>query len=98
MFLDCFASDGIAGVLYNRGYFTFSGPALFYNTDHPSVYVSPDGETVFSEDSVFWSIRETTSPAVKVASGGEVEVPSSVVFIHYNDGDCSTVYYDDACE
>ena len=98
VFLDCFASDGIAGALYNRGYFKFSGPALFYNTDHPSVYVSSDGETVLSEDSVFWSIKETTRPAVEVASGGEVEVPSSVVFIHYNDGDCSTVYYDDVCE
>ena len=96
VFLNNFARDG--GALHNQGYFKFAGPALFYDTGYPAVYVSSDGETVLSPNSVFWSIRETTEPAVEVASGGEVEIPSSIVFIRYADGDCGMVYYDDACE
>lgn len=99
VFLGCSANDGKAGALYNRGYFKFSGPALFYDTDHPSVYVSSEGETVLSKDSVFWSITDTTKAAVEVASGGELEVPSSVSFIGYDDADCTVDYVgDDMCQ
>ena len=95
VFLDCSAHDGTAGALYNRGYFKFSGPALFYDTDHPSVYMSSKGETVLSKGSVFWSIGDTSRPAVEVASGGEFEIPRSVSFIGYDDADCTVDYVGD---
>ena len=101
LFKDCYAHDDYGGALYNEGYFKFAGAALFVNTDAPSIYVSSNGETVLSEDSVFWDHDDyfETYPAILVASGGKVEVPSSVVFYDNDDSDCSTVYYqeDDTC-
>ena len=95
LFIDCSAADGIAGALLNNGYFKFSGPALFVNTDSPSIYVSSTGETVLSENSVFWDNEDTNSPAILVSSGGKLDIPSSVTFIDDVESDCSTVYYDE---
>ena len=99
LFIDCTSHDGIGGALYNRGFFKFSGPALFIEQDAPTIYVSPTGETVLSENSVFWDNQDTSNPAILVASGGQVDVPSSVLFIDNIESDCSTVYYeeDDTC-
>ena len=101
LFTDCLAFDGIAGALYNQGSFKFSGPALFVNTDSPSVWVSSLGKTVFSELSAFWDNEDnvfgidTTNPAVLVASGGEVDVPGSVVFYGNDDSECRTVFFEE---
>ena len=92
LFIDCSAADFIAGALFNNGYFEFSGPALFVNTDAPSIYVSSTGETVLSENSMFWEIEDTTNPAVLVSSGGVLDIPDSVTFIDDVDSDCTTVY------
>ncbi|CAM9289602.1 unnamed protein product, partial [Laminaria digitata] len=93
LFNDCLAFDYLGGALFNEGYFKFSGAALFVNSDAPSIYVSPDGVTMLSEDSVFWDHDDESEPAILVASGGAVDVPSSVVFYDDDDSDCSTVLY-----
>ena len=99
VFIDCTSHDGIGGGLYNQGYFKFSGPALFVELDAPTIYVSPSGETVLSENSVFFDNEDTSNPAILVWSGGEIDIPSSVSFIDDIDSDCSTVYYveDESC-
>ncbi|CAN0174899.1 unnamed protein product, partial [Laminaria digitata] len=101
LFTDCFAFDGIAGALYNQGSFKFSGPALFVNTDSPSIFVSSTGRTVFSEQSAFWANEDnafgidTTNPAVLVSAGGEVDVPSSVIFYGEDESECRTVFFEE---
>ncbi|CAN0022276.1 unnamed protein product, partial [Laminaria digitata] len=93
---DCWASDDIAGALYNHGYFKFSGPALFVNSDAPVIYVSPTGETVLSKNSVFWGNDDEENPSIRVASGGQLTIPSSVSFIAGVDSSCSTVFDEEA--
>ena len=93
LFIDCTATDGVGGALLNRGYFKFSGPALFVNTDAPSIQVSSTGVTVLSENSVFWDNEDSNEPAIFVSSGGVLDIPGSVAFIDDVDSDCSTVYY-----
>ena len=101
LFTDCFAFDGIAGALFNQGSFKFSGPALFVNTDAPSIFVSSGGKTVLSEMSAFWDNEDnvigidTTNPAVLVASGGELDVPNSVVFYGNDDSGCRSVFFEE---
>ena len=99
LFTDCLASEEIGGALYNEGFFRFSGPALFVNSDAPAIYVAPGGETVLSERSAFWASRDPENPAVLVAAGGQLDIPSSVVFYETTNSDCSTVLYldDDTC-
>ena len=99
LFIDCTSHDGIGGALYNEGYFKFSGPSLFIEQDAPTIFVSTTGETVLSENSVFWDNEDTSNPVVLVASGGEIDIPSSVSFIDDIESDCSTVFYqeDDTC-
>ena len=105
LFTDCLAFDGIGGGLYNQEDFKFSGPALFVNTDSPFIYVSTDGETELSGKSGFLANEDNVSgmdsinPAVPVASGGEINVPSSVVFYAADDSGCNMVYYkeDETC-
>ena len=96
VFIDCTASDGIAGALFNNGYFKFSGPALFVNSDAPVIYVSPTGETVLSKDSVFWGNDDVDNPSILVASGGQLTIASSVSFIADVESDCSTVFDEEA--
>lgn len=96
VFIDCWASDGIAGALYNNGYFRFSGPALFVNSDTPVIFVSPTGETVLSKDSVFWGNDDVDNPSIRVASGGQLTIPTSVSFRADVDSVCSTVFDDEA--
>ena len=98
LFKDCYAHDYHGGALFNEGYFKFSGEALFVNADAPAIYVSSDGETVLSEDSVFWDhddYNDNSDPAVFVASGGTIDVPSSVVFYDNDGSECSTVFYEE---
>ena len=101
LFKDCLTFDGVGGALYNQGYLKFSGPALFVNTDAPSIYVSSEGVTVLSEESVFWdnddnvSPADTSNPAVLVAAGGQIDVPSSVVFYDNDDPTCSSVLFEE---
>ena len=99
VFIDCTSHDGIGGALYNAGDFKFSGPALFTELDAPTIYVSPTGNTVISANSVFWDNEDPNSPAILVASGGAVNIHSSVSFIDDVESDCSTVFYqeDDTC-
>ena len=98
-FRDCTANDGFGGSLYNEGNFKFSGPALFIEQDAPTVVVSTTGVTVLSENSVFWDNEDTFEPAILVASGGELDIPSSVLFVDDVESDCSTVHFaeDDTC-
>lgn len=95
IFIDCTSNDGTAGALYNSGYFKFAGPALFVDTDTPSIFISSGASTVLSENSVFWDTYEDGSPAIRVSSGGELTIPDSVTFID-SETDCSRVD-DDSC-
>ena len=99
LFRDCTANDGFGGSLYNEGFFKCSGPALFIEQDAPTVVVSTTGVTVLSENSVFWDNEDTFEPAILVASGGELDIPSSVLFVDDVESDCSTVHFaeDDTC-
>ena len=96
VFIDCLAFDGIAGALYNNGYFKFSGPALFVNSDAPVIFVSSTGETVLSKDSVFWGNNDVDNPSIRVASGGQLTIPTSVSFRADVESSCSTVFDDEA--
>lgn len=94
LFRACSAAYDEPTALYNQGYFKFSGPAEFVEMDAPSIITY--GKLVLSEDSVFYSDDDVSSPAVIVGAGGELTVPSSVLFVKSNaEIDCSTVYYRD---
>lgn len=99
-FSDCVANDGNGSAVFNEGYLKFSGPAEFVDSSSAAtIFISSDGDTVLSENSVFWdTYGDTTPSAILVASGGELEIPSSVTFPNA-DTDCSKVKYigDDAC-
>lgn len=96
IFIDCTANDGTAGALDNRGFFMFSGPALFVDTYTPAIYISSDGNTILSENSVFWDkYDEVNSPAIRVSSGGKLTIPDSVTFVD-SDTQCNRVD-DDTC-
>ncbi|CAN0546314.1 unnamed protein product, partial [Laminaria digitata] len=81
LFIDCTSDDGQGSALYNWGNFEFSGPALFVDVVDPVIYVSSTGVTVLSENSVFWGNEYAYRGVVLVASGGQLDVPSSVSFI-----------------
>ena len=94
-FSDTLAPEGTAGALYNEGYLEFSGPALFYESGNPSIYISADGVTKLSRQSVFWGNDGNNEPFIEVESGGKLRIPKSVRFIGNEDSDCSTVYYEE---
>ena len=98
-FSDTLTPEGTAGALYNEGYLEFSGPALFYESGNPSIYISADGITKLSKRSVFWGNDGNNEPFIEVESGGKLVIPNSVTFVGNEDSDCSTVYYEenDSC-
>lgn len=100
VFVDCSTRDGFGSALYNKGYFEFSGPALFYDTESPAVVAASGGKTVLSNNSVFWTDDDSDGePAVLATSEEELVVPRSVAFIGNEEADCGTVLYtvDDSC-
>lgn len=58
----------------------------------PTIYVSPTDETVLSEDTMFWGKDEFFAPLVHVASGGELDISSSVSFINGEYDKCTVRY------
>ena len=56
---------------------------------------------MLSEMSAFWDNEDnvigidTTNPAVLVASGGELDVPNSVVFYGNDDSGCRSVFFEE---
>ena len=97
-FLHCTMVDGTAGALHNEGYLKFSGPAIFVDTETPAIFISSDGNTVLSGNSVFRDTYVDSHAAILVAAGGELVIPNSVIFLD-NETECSRVNYleDDDC-
>lgn len=97
-FLDCTMVDGTAGALHNAGFLRFSGPALFVDTETPAIFIGSEGRTVLSGESVFRDTYQDSHAAILVQAGGELVLPSSVVFID-SETECSRVNYleDDDC-
>ena len=87
LFRDVSNRDSEGSALFNRGYFKFSGPALFVDAAPPAIVTVGDSETIISKDSAFYQLGypgETEYPddeAISFAEEGILEVPSSVIFV-----------------
>ncbi|CAN0014154.1 unnamed protein product [Scytosiphon promiscuus] len=101
VFNDCLSFDGVGGSVYNSGYLKFSGPALFLNSNAPTLYVSSTGYMRLSTDaSVFWGNERSEGSAVLVAAGGRLTGSSKASFFDGSEEGCATVFYEDGsvCE
>lgn len=81
----------------------FSGAALFLNGKSfwhgGAIVVQRTGETVLSEDTVFFQNEsgDDIGAPVYVVDGGSLEVPDDLLFIGNADEDavCGTIYFED---
>ncbi|CAM9616747.1 unnamed protein product [Ectocarpus fasciculatus] len=82
-FRDLSNRDAEGSGLFNRGFFEFSGPALFVEGESPVVVVTETSQTILSENSAFWTFDEESGEALSVADTADFTIPDSVVFVGF---------------
>lgn len=77
-------TDGQGSALFNRGFFQFSGPALFVDADSPAIVAFDGSETFLSESSAFWDVGEPGAEAISVGDdSADITIPGSVTFVGF---------------
>lgn len=78
LFLYSTSHDGIGCALFNDCFSSVVAQLFSSRRMRLQSTIHPTGETVLSENSVFWTNEDSSDPVIFVASGGEIDTTSSV--------------------